>query len=54
VVITELRLGRDGDHEIAGSTDKAFCRGAPFPVTIDLPALSERRDALLECAGRPN
>jgi hypothetical protein len=50
VVITELRIGKGGDYEIAGSTDKSFTRDVPYRVTIDLPALSERRTALLRRA----
>jgi Uma2 family endonuclease len=50
IVLTEFRPGPSGDYEIVGSTDKVFSTDVPYPVTLDLPALSARRRALLERA----
>jgi Uma2 family endonuclease len=50
IVLTEFRPGPSGDYEIVGSTDQVFSTDVPYPVTIDLPALTARRRALLERA----
>ena len=50
MVLTEFRPGPTGQYEIVRSTDKVFETDTPYPVTIDLPALTAARRALLERA----
>jgi Uma2 family endonuclease len=50
MVLTEYRPGRSGEYEIVRSTNKVFETDMPYPVTIDLPALTASRKALLEHA----
>ena len=47
IVLTEFRPGENGVYEIVTSTNKVFTTDVPYPVTIDLPKLTERRRALL-------
>jgi Uma2 family endonuclease len=44
VVLTEFRIGEDGRYELITSTNKVFETDAPFPVTINVPALTAFRD----------
>lgn len=48
MTLTELVLGADGEYERAGHTDGVFTTERPWQVTLDLPALTARRAALLE------
>jgi hypothetical protein len=50
IVLTEFGPGDNGSYEILRSTDKVFTTEAPYPATIDLPALTARRLATLEHA----
>ncbi len=50
MVLTQFRLGDTGDYDVVSSTDKVFTTEEPYRVTIDLPALTARRKALLEHA----
>ena len=47
ITLTEFVPGADGGYEIAGHTDGVFTTEDPYPVTIDLPALTARRKAML-------
>lgn len=47
MVLTRFRLRDTGEYEVVGSTDKVFTTDEPYSVTIDLPALTARRKALL-------
>jgi len=53
MVLTQFRLGDAGEYELVTSTDGVFVTDVPYPVTIDLPKLTERRKAMLERA-RPD
>jgi hypothetical protein len=53
IVLTEFRPGASGDYEAVGSTNGVFTTDVPFPVTIDLPALTARLRALTE-PGHPD
>lgn len=44
VVLSELRLGADRNYEMVTSTNKVFTTDVPFPVTVDVPALTELLD----------
>ncbi len=44
VMLTEFRLNRHGIYEVVGVTDEVFTTQVPFPVTVDLPAFTKRRD----------
>jgi hypothetical protein len=44
VVLSRYRPGADGAYEMVGSTSGVFTTEVPFPVTIDLPALTAQRD----------
>ena len=47
IVLSRLRLGVGGTYEMVGSTREICRTRLPFPVTIDLPALSaDRRPGL--------
>jgi Uma2 family endonuclease len=48
MTLTEFRLGPNGDYDAGAHTDGVFSTGRPWHVTIDLPALTRRRRALLE------
>lgn len=50
IVLTEFRIGDNGAYEMVTSTNKVFTTDVPYPVTIDLPKLTDRRRALLERA----
>jgi Uma2 family endonuclease len=41
VVLTEFRLGDNGQYDLVTSTNKVFTTDVPYPVTIDVPALTE-------------
>ena len=43
VVLTEFRIGVDGYYEIVASTNRVFTTDVPYPITIDVPALTELR-----------
>ncbi|HEV8566166.1 MAG TPA: Uma2 family endonuclease [Actinoplanes sp.] len=47
IVLTEFGPGDNGSYEILRSTDKVFAAEAPYPVTVDLPALTARCQATL-------
>ncbi|MET0520665.1 MAG: Uma2 family endonuclease [Jiangellaceae bacterium] len=44
VMLTEFRVGDDDEYEMVTSTNKVFETDTPYPVKIDLPALTELRD----------
>jgi Uma2 family endonuclease len=50
VVLSEFHPGANGDYEIVRSTREVFVTDTPYPITLDLPALTARRRALLERA----
>jgi len=43
VVLTEFRIGEDGSYETVTSTNKVFTTDVPYPIAIDVPALTELR-----------
>jgi len=43
VVLTEFRIGDDGYYETVNSTNRVFTTDVPYPITIDVPALTELR-----------
>jgi Uma2 family endonuclease len=47
MVLSEFRPSPNGDYELVSSTNQIFTTDVPFPVTIDLPALTERRRAMM-------
>lgn len=47
IVLTEMLLGEDGRYDKGEHTDGVFRTDRPWPVTLDLPALSTRRARLL-------
>jgi len=47
MTLTEFLLGPNGDYEFGVHTAGVFTTERPWPVTLDLPALTERRLALL-------
>jgi Uma2 family endonuclease len=47
IVLSEFRPGANGDYELVSSTDRLFRTDVPYPVTIDLPALTERRRTMM-------
>ena len=47
-MLTRYQPGPTGEYEATGSTRGVFETDVPFPVTLDLPALTARREALLE------
>jgi Uma2 family endonuclease len=53
IVLTEFRPGANGDYEQVGSSNGVFTTDVPYPVTIDLPALTARLRALAG-PGRPD
>lgn len=50
IMLIDFRHASNGDYEIVGSTTKVFDTEVPYPVRLDLPALTARRKALLERA----
>jgi Uma2 family endonuclease len=50
MVLTQFRRGDSAEYELVTSTDGVFVTDVPYPVTIDLPKLTERRKAMLERA----
>ncbi|XVU24318.1 Uma2 family endonuclease [Actinoplanes sp. CA-054009] len=44
VMLTENRLGEDGYYDAVVSTNKVFTTDVPYPITIDVPALTALRD----------
>ena len=48
VVLSAFHPGPRGDYDMVISTRQVFATDVPYPVTIDLPALTARRDAILE------
>jgi Uma2 family endonuclease len=44
VVLTEFRLGERGQYDTVASTNRVFTTDVPFPITIDVPALTALRD----------
>lgn len=48
MTLTELLLGRDGVYRSGVHTDEVFTTDRPWKVTLDLPALTARRDGVLE------
>jgi hypothetical protein len=53
MVLTHFRRGDSGEYELVTSTDGVFVTDVPYPVTVDLPELTQRRKAMLERA-RPD
>jgi Uma2 family endonuclease len=51
ITLTELRLADSGDYEVGVQTSEVFMTDRPWPVTLNLPVLTERRRALLDRAG---
>jgi Uma2 family endonuclease len=43
VVLTEFRIGEDGSYETFTSTNRTFATDVPYPITVDMPALTELR-----------
>jgi hypothetical protein len=50
IVLSQFRPGPSGDYEMVGSTKDVFRTDVPFPVTIDLPALTALRRTMLDYA----
>jgi Uma2 family endonuclease len=48
IVLSEYRCSAGGVYELVSTTDKVFTTEEPYPITIDLPALTTRRNAILE------
>jgi Uma2 family endonuclease len=44
VVLTEFGVGEADHYEIVTSTNRVFTTDLPFPITIDVPALTALRD----------
>ena len=44
VVLTEFRLGANGAYDLVKSTNQIFTTDVPYPITIDVPALTALRD----------
>jgi Uma2 family endonuclease len=44
VVLTEYRIGGGGQYDTITSTNKVFVTEVPFPITVDVPALTALRD----------
>jgi Uma2 family endonuclease len=47
VVLTVFQPGRSGEYEMTLSTSKVFETDTPYPITIDVPALTALRDRYL-------
>jgi hypothetical protein len=50
MVLAQFRPDDAGQDDMAGSTNQVFTTDVPCPVTIDLPALTARRRAMIERA----
>jgi Uma2 family endonuclease len=50
VVLAEFRLDADGQYQLLTETAKIFSTDLPWPVTIDLPALTAQRQETLDLA----
>lgn len=50
IELSEFRPGAGGHYEIMSSTTGIFTTDVPYPVTIDLPALTALRQGMLEDA----
>lgn len=50
IVLSQFQPGPHGDYEIVASTKDVFVTEVPYPVTLDLPALTARRKAIMERA----
>jgi len=48
IELSRLRLGTGGSYEMVDSTRDLFTTMLPFPLTIDLPALTASRQHLLD------
>ncbi|MGK5678741.1 Uma2 family endonuclease [Actinoplanes sp. URMC 104] len=48
VVLTEFRLSDNGRYDTVTSTNKVFTTDVPYPITIDVPALTALRDEYSE------
>jgi Uma2 family endonuclease len=44
VVLTEFGVGEADHYEIVTSTNRVFTTDLPFPITVDVPALTALRD----------
>jgi Uma2 family endonuclease len=44
VMLTEFRLDESGQYDTITSTNKIFTTDIPYPITIDVPALTALRD----------
>jgi len=44
VTLTEFGIGANGEYDIVTSTNKVFTTDLPYPITIDVPALTALRD----------
>ena len=51
VTLTEYALGADREYEQVAHTEDLFVTERPWKVSVDLPALTARRDALLASDG---
>jgi Uma2 family endonuclease len=47
VRLTVFHLGQAGVYDVVVSTDKVFATESPYPITLDLPALTALRDKYL-------
>jgi Uma2 family endonuclease len=52
ITLTEMLLAESGEYEVGVQTSDVFSTDRPWSVTLDLPALTARRAALLDRAGR--
>jgi Uma2 family endonuclease len=50
ITLTEMLLGSDGEYEFGVHTAEVFTTERPWSVTVDLPALTERRATMLSAA----
>lgn len=50
IVLSRFQPGPHGEYEMVGSTKGVFSTDVPFPVTIDLPALTAQSRAMLSHA----
>jgi Uma2 family endonuclease len=50
MVLTQYRMAGAGEYEVVTNTNEIFSTRLPYPVTIDLPALTARWRAALERA----
>lgn len=48
IVLSVFQPGPTGDYEMVSSTRQVFHSAVPYPVTLDLPALTARRNAIVE------